>query len=207
MLSIRPKFFLMLLAASVLSGCSFYTYEVKPESTKSAQPAPKPASTAGFETGRFAFQKLYVSALIWGRDVQPLMLESVPRRDDTDGRAAEWTAKFVSPGKQSIRSFTWSIEEGVSPGRIDVYSPGNASTQAFNTNFLKIDSDKAFEIAQKNGGKAVLKKNPDLPIKFALMWDRQHNRLLWRVIYGPENQSKLRLLVNALTGEFVGVEK
>jgi hypothetical protein len=215
---LRPNFFLLLLAASIVVGCS----SPKPNPSTNdnapkpqAQPAPKPAETAQVETGRAAFQKLYASAHIWAGDAQPLTLESIPRKGDAEGKAAVWTAKFASASKRSIRSFMWSgatgedaPEQGISPGRIDVYSPENASTQPFSLNFLKVDSDKAFDVAQKHGGKAILKKNPDLPVKYSLEWDRQRNRLLWRVIYGgSDSDAKLRVLVNASTGEFVGLEK
>ncbi|MCU1309924.1 MAG: hypothetical protein JWO20_1049 [Candidatus Angelobacter sp.] len=215
----RPTQLVVLALALALHGCSS-SKPAEPGNTPSATPAaskpqPKHAETAQLETGRAAFQKLYASAHIWAPDAQPLALESIPRPGDGEGRAAVWTAKFASASKRSIRSFTWSgatgedaPEAGISPGRIDDYSPENASTQPFSLNFLKIDSDKAFEIAQKHGGKAVLKKNPDLPVKYALEWDRQHNRLLWRLIYGgAENDAKLKLLVNGATGEFVGVQK
>jgi hypothetical protein len=210
----------MLVALALsLHGCSSSKPAESGNTPSSApatsKPQPKPAETAQLETGRAAFQKLYASAHIWAPDVQPLTLESIPRKGDGEGKATVWTAKFASASKRSIRSFTWSgatgedaPEQGISPGRIDVYSPENASTQPFSINFLKIDSDKAFDIAQKHGGKAVLKKNPDLPLKYALQWDHQHDRLLWRMIYGgSENDAKLKLVVNAATGEFVGIEK
>jgi hypothetical protein len=216
MLPLKRNSLLLLLAALAVFGCSSPKPNTTNDNAPKAQskPAPKPAETAQLETGRAAFQKLYASAHIWAPDTQPLTLESVPRKGDGEGKAAVWTAKFASASKRNIRSFMWSgaagedaPEQGISPGKIDVYSPENASTQPFSLNFLKIDSDKAFEVAQKHGGKAIQKKKPDLPIKYALEWDRQHNRLLWRVIYGSENDSKLKALVNASTGEFVGLEK
>ena len=74
--------------------------------------------------------------------------------------------------------------------------------------FLKVDSDKALEVAQKHGGDKLLEKEPDTPILYFLDWDRQKNELLWHVIYGTDRDSaKLRVAVDASTGEFVRVEK
>jgi hypothetical protein len=41
-----------------------------------------------------------------------------------------------------------------------------------------------------------------------LDWNRQTNELIWHVIYGTDRMSaKLRVAVNASTGEFLRVEK
>ena len=96
----------------------------------------------------------------------------------------------------------------VSPGIEDTYSPTNASTTVFNMQFLKVDSDKALETAQKHGGDKLLEKEPDTPILYLLDWNRQKNELTWQVIYGTDRMSaKLRVAVNASTGEFLRVEK
>lgn len=207
----------MLACATVITGCTFYQTEStdKSKSAPVAKPAPKPARTAQLETGRAAFQKVYASARMWTPDAQPLILESQPREGDKDGQAAVWNAGFASAGKRSARNFTWSgatgedaPEQGISLGRIDVYSPENASTQTFSTNFLKVDSDKAFETAQKHGGAGVLKKNPALLPKYTLVWDPQNSRLLWRITYGASpRDTKLRVLVDASTDAFVKLEK
>ena len=52
------------------------------------------------------------------------------------------------------------------PGTEDTYSPTNTSTQIFDVAFLKVDSDKALEVAQKHGGEKLLAKEPDTPILY-----------------------------------------
>lgn len=196
--------------ALLLAGCTS-----APE--KPAEPAAKVEATkveSAFETGRAAFQRLYVSARTWAPDAQPVRLESRPTKEDPkDGRAAVWAAVFVSPSKQNVRNYLWSglasdPEKGVSPGSLDYYSPANASTRPFDLNYLKVDSTKAVEVADKKGGAALLKKNPELPIKYMLSFDAQKSRLLWRVVYGNSlSDAKLKVLVNASTGDFVAIEK
>jgi hypothetical protein len=208
---------LITLALLIATGCGSESQKPKPgtESSDKTLEEEKPAEPT-FVTGRSAFQKLYVSARTWAPDAQPVRLESRPHKlDPHDGRAGIWTATFVSASRQNLRSYIWSgitadnaPEPGVSPGSMDVYSPSNASTRPFDLTFLKVDSGRAFVVAQKKGGAALMKKDPEQPIKYMLFWDPQKARLLWRVVYGSsESNSKLRILVNASDGEFVAVEK
>ena len=90
----------------------------------------------------------------------------------------------------------------------DSYSPSNSSTQVFNVQFLKVDTDKAYAVAQQHGGEKLLQKEPDTPVFYVLNWNRQENELTWHVIYGNDRDTaKLRVAVNAATGEFSRVEK
>ncbi|HUS19238.1 MAG TPA: hypothetical protein VMZ25_06280, partial [Terriglobales bacterium] len=178
-------------------------------------PQAKPAKVESeFETGRAAFQRMYVSARTWSADAQPVRLESRPTKEDPkDGRAAMWAGMFVSASKGNLRNFTWSgvasdPDKGVQPGSMDVYSPANANTRPFDLNFLKVDSDKAFAVADKKGGAALLKKDPKQPLKYMLFFDNTKGRLVWRVLYGSsQSDAKLRILVNASTADFIAIEK
>jgi hypothetical protein len=54
----------------------------------------------------------------------------------------------------------------------------------------------------------MLEAEPDTPVFYLLEWNRQTNELLWHVIYGADRATaKLRVAVNASTGEFSRVEK
>jgi hypothetical protein len=91
---------------------------------------------------------------------------------------------------------------------MDTYSPGNVSTRPFDTAYLKIDTDKALAVADKKGGAALLKKNPEQRVKYLLSWEEAKGRLIWRVVYGiSEHDAPLRIDVNASTAEFVKIEK
>jgi hypothetical protein len=202
------KLLLVLLAVSWLAGCSSTP-------TQPAEP-PKPKA-ADLETGRAAFQKLYVAAKGWARDAQPYRLESMVNSDSNgrDGKSTIWRAGFASPAARSAKSYTWSGTDakdapprGMNPGTEDTYNPSNASTTVFDIGFLKTDSDKAFEIAQQHGGDKVLQKSPDSPVLYILEWNRVENMLVWHVIYGTSRDDfKLKIAVNATTGEYVRVEK
>lgn len=198
-----------LLLAVFLSGCSS-------EPATPAQPEKTPAKPE-IQTGRVAFQKTYIAARSWARDAQPFRLESQITADckGTDGKAAVWRAYFASPMGRSAKPYVWSGTDageapsrGISPGNEDSYNPSNSSTQVFDVQFLKVDSDQAFDVAQKHGGDKVLEKAADTPISYSLDWARPTSQLIWHVIYGTSrDQAKLVVDVNATSGEFIRVEK
>jgi hypothetical protein len=191
-----------ILAVGFMTGCSS-----EPSNPASAAPAqPKAPETI---TGSAAFFKCYISARGWAPDAQPYRVESEPTADSKgrDGKAGEWRSGFASPSKRTTRPYTWAPGD-ISHGVEDSYSPTNSSTQIFNVQFLKTDTDKAFSIAQEHGGEKLLEKDPDTPVFYAREWNRQTNELLWHVIYGADRETaKLRVAINASTGEFSRVEK
>ena len=189
-----------------------------PTGETSSQPAKKPeVQQAHYETGREAFQKMFLAARLWAPDVRPFRLQSQFTADapTAEGKAGLWRASFASPSKRMMKLFSWSglvgpdaPEQGISFSAEDSWSASNVSTQPFDIAFLKTDSDKAYEVAQKNGGDKLTKKDPKQPITFQLAWDATKNQLVWHVIYGDNpSEAKLRIAVDATTGEFIKVEK
>jgi len=191
-----------MLALASLIGCS--SQPAQP--TSAAKPAPKAPKTL---TGRSALQECYIAARAWAPDSKPFRVESeiTPEANGRDGKAMSWRASFASPAGHGAKPFMWSNGD-VSPGTEDNYSPTNTSTQIFDIQFLKIDSDQALEAAQKHGGDKLLETAPDTPVLYVLAWDRTTSGLMWHVLYGTDrDNAKLRIAVNATTGEFVKVEK
>jgi hypothetical protein len=201
------KLLLSVFALMLMTACS--SEPTKPAET--AKPQPKPADVI---TARSALQKLYISAHGWGPDARPYRLESMPNADSKgrDGKSAVWRAGFASVAQRGTKPYTFSgsdgPDRGVNPGIEDTYNPNNASTTAFDIAFLKTDSDKAFEVAQQHGGDKLLEKSPDTPVLYILEWDRVNNTLVWHVVYGTSrDDAKLKVAVNASTGEFIRIEK
>jgi hypothetical protein len=195
------KILIVILAVAVMSGCSSAP---APQTQTQSQPAPpKPPETI---TGNGAFFKCYTAARGWAGDAQGFSAQSAPSKT-SDGKSGEWRVGFASPAQRSTRLFTWSNGD-ISHSGDDTYSTSNSSTTVFNFQFLKIDTDKALSIAQEHGGKKLLDSTPDMAVIYLLDWNRQSNSLLWHVIYGPDrDNAKLRVAVNATTGEFFKVEK
>jgi hypothetical protein len=211
MMNLRTTGFTFVLALAVLAGCSSEKPAPTPE-TKSSTTANKPAAENQLQSGRAALQKMYAAARNWSIDSQPVSLSSNPNKGDANGEAAVWSASFASPSKRSIRNFMWSGQSGegsgVSLGSIEDYVPSNASTRPFDSNFLKIDSTQAFEVAQKHGGAALLKKTPDMLMRYSLRSDPRTQSLSWSIQYAPAGaSSKLNVIVNASTEAFVRIEK
>src|SRR3974390_1226220 len=172
---LKASFVFLLL--TLLVSCSS---ETKPAAEPPAQPAAKPVpKEAQYETGRTAFQKMFLAARLWAPDVKPFRLQSQFTIDapTAEGKAGLWRASFASPSKRMMKLFAWSglvgpdaPEQGISFSAEDSWSPSNSSTVPFDIAFLKVDSDKAYEVAQKNGGDKLTKKDPKQPVIFQLAW-------------------------------------
>jgi hypothetical protein len=190
----------------------------KPGTESASQPAAKPAAKeAQYDTGRTAFQRIYLSARLWAPDAKPFRLQSqfTAAAPTAAGKAGLWRASFASPSRRMMKLFVWSglvgpdaPEQGISFSAEDSWSPSNSSTQPFDMAFLKVDSDKAYEVAQKNGGEKLTRKDPQQAVILALSWDPAANQLIWHVLYGENpTEAKLRIAVDATTGAFLRVEK
>lgn len=193
------KLFAAILAVASMAGCSS-----APSTPATAEkPQLKAPETM---TGSGAFFKCYIAARGWAPDAQPFRVESAESKG-RDGKAGEWRSGFASVSRRATEFYTWSNGD-ISHNVEDAYSPSNSSTRIFDVQFLKVDTDKAFAVAQQHGGDKLLEKDPDTPVLYVLDWDRPTNELLWHVIYGTDRESaKLQVAVNASTGDFSRVEK
>jgi hypothetical protein len=199
----------IVLLLALLAACT--SEPSKPAEVKPEVKAPE------LITARSGFQRLYVAARGWNQDARPYRLQSVATSDGNghDGKWAVWRGSFASPAQRAAKTYTWSGSNadgaparGISFGIEDSYSATNASTQVWDMAFLKIDSDQAFETAQKHGGDKVLEKAADTPVTYVCDWNHNTNQLVWHIIYGTSREgAKLTVAVNASTGEFIRVEK
>jgi hypothetical protein len=196
-----------LLFALLLGGCS--TTEAP------RKEAEKPKNE--YVTGRVAFQKLLVQAHLWQPDAGPYAMESQYTKDAPvlEGRAGVWRGRFASPRHGAVKAYLWSgvtssdaPEAGINPSAEDTYSPTNLSTQPFDLVYLKKDSSDALTVAQAHGGKKLTDKDPKQPIIFQLDWNPRTTKLIWHVVYGDSlPNAKLRVAVDATTGDFQAIEK
>jgi len=200
--SLMKRLAIVLLSLAMISGCT----------SEAPQPAPK-AQPPDPQTGRSAFQHMFVAARGWAPDIRPYQLQSgvVGDQKGRDGKAVLWTAAFTSANMHASKPYTWSgidapdtPSRGVNPGTQDSFTPGND----FDVQFLKVDSDKAFSVAQDHGGDKILKEKPDTPVTYQLDWNKSGGNLVWHVIYGTSrNQAALVADVDATTGAFLRKEK
>src|SRR5262249_26545306 len=144
---LRKARWLFLIAPLLLAACS----ETKPVPASDGATPPK---TNQLETGGSALQKLLPAAHFWAGDAAPVQLSSTATTASNghEGKAGEWRAIFASPSRQKSEPFIWSgmadAERKVDHGVEDSYNPSNRSTQTWDLNYLKVDTDKAFAVAQ-----------------------------------------------------------
>ena len=183
-------------------------------SPKTAPETKATPAASQLETGRFALQKMLAPARFWSPDALPVRLESsnIKDSDGHGGKASFWRAQFASNSRQRQEPFTWSgvassdVARGVDHGTEDSYNPANRASRTFDLNYLKVDTDKAFDVAQEHGGKQILEKDPKMQVGYLLDWDAQSNQLRWHVMYGGGTVGKLTVLVDASSGAFIRKE-
>jgi hypothetical protein len=97
---------MLALAFLTMAGCT--SEPSKPAQTEKPQP-----KAVEFQTGRYAFQKLYIAARGWARDAQPFRLESqlMPDSKGKDGKSDVWRASFASAAGRSAKPYVWSGTE------------------------------------------------------------------------------------------------
>ena len=154
---------------------------------------------------------------MWAADVKPFRLQSQFTGDapTQEGKSSLWRASFASPSKRMMKLFVWSglagpdaPQPGISFSAEDSWNPSNTSTPTFDIGYLKVDGDSAYSVAQKHGGEKLTQKDAKQPVFFVLDWDASKSQLLWHVIYGnSQDEAKLRIAVDATSGEFVRIEK
>jgi hypothetical protein len=173
-----------LLVLLIASGCS----EKPPATKKEAEPAKPPEPV----TGQYALYQMFGMARAWAPDAEALQLRSLPLSEvpQVPGKAGAWEATFVSPSKLRARTYTYSVVEaagnlhkGVFAGLEESWSGPRPQAKPFPPSAVRVDTDKAYEIALKHGA-AYAKKNPNMPISFTLQWTNRHPVPAWRVIWG-----------------------
>jgi len=179
--------------------------------SKQADKAQQPAKPPELLTGRQAFQRMYPQARGWAADAQPLQLRSIQlaQVQGEPGKAGAWEATFVSLSKSSSRTYTYSsieaegnLHEGVFAGPVESYS-GRGPGVPFLIAAIRVDSDKAFEIAAEKS-RDYIKKHPGMPISFLLEQTNRFPQLTWRVIWGASaSSSDYSVFVDATMGTFI----
>jgi hypothetical protein len=204
-------FVLVLFAGLLLTGCS----STPPSQQQTPAGPAKPTADANkAETGRVAFQRIYVTARGWARDAMPVGLESQSTKEfpGKDGKVGVWRGTFGSASRQAMKPFVWSginsddaPTPGINPGSEDSFNANNTSTRPFDFNYLKVDSDKAYEIALAHGGKEFVAKNKDASVRYTLTFDGRSNQLRWIVNMESAGAKArpLTVILDATSGEFL----
>jgi hypothetical protein len=171
--------------------------EVKTEASKPAEPV----------SGSSAFYEMYKPARQWASDIQALSLVSgeIPEMKNTDGKAAVWTATFVSPSRRAARTFTYSVatsgtnQKGISATPEQAWTGATKTSKPFQNSDFKVDSDEAYKVAFDKAQEWVA-KNPAKKLSMMLASADRFPTPAWSFMWG-DSKAGYRVFVNALTGK------
>ncbi len=190
------------LLVLLLAGCS--------EPAKKAETKKEPPKPPAPVTGLTAFYEMYKTARNWANDLEGLKLNSgvMAEVKSEPGKAPSWQGTFVSPAQRESKVFSFIVAEGpstrkgVNVGPTSSWSP-KPNSKSFPLSTIKIDSDKAYEVALGKAGDYP-KKNPDKVITFLLEQTDRFPNPAWRVIWGESvGTSNFSVFVDATTGAYL----
>jgi len=192
-------------AALVMTACS-----EAPKTETTAGPEAKQEAAAPTEPvlGKTAFYEMYKPARAWATDLLVLSLASgeVEGFKIQGGKAAMWTAVFVSPSKQAARTFTYAIvdqlpkvHKGVFEGGTESWTGSTKQSEPFQMAEIAYNSDAAEEAAAEKAA-SFLKKNPNKPLSFFLGKADRFPAPVWYVLWGDKKLG-YSAFVNATTGK------
>jgi len=211
---------LMGVTAILLSGVIVIACSSAPTSP-STTPSPTPSPAAEKKepvlyTGKNCLSQMANAAARWQPDAMPVHMESNLNAESTghDGKSTVWRAMFASATRGANRTFTCSgsrLKEEAPIGvtvSSELASSPDMNRSMFQPMLLIVDSDKAFAVAQENGGANLFKKDPQQPVIYSLDWDGKRKELVWGIMYGSSrSDSKGVGVVDATTGKFLRAGK
>jgi hypothetical protein len=192
-------------AALALAACSSAPQPANTEPAVTAPPKP-----AGPVTGKTAFYEMYKPARTWATDIMPLSLASgdLTGFKNEDGKAALWTAIFVSPSLRQARHFTYAIatagtvQKGVTAGVPEGWSGATKDAMPFQNSDFATDSDAAYKtVADKAAD--WLKDHADKKCVLTLASAARFPAPVWVVMWGDSRSGGYAQYVNATTGALV----
>jgi hypothetical protein len=196
-------------AVLVLAACS-EAPKAPPAATKAETEAkkepPKPPEPVA---GQTAFYEMYKPARTWAPDVLALSLasEEVPALKNEGGKAAKWTAVFVSPSRREARTFSYSAvdsganQKGVTVGGAQSWSGATPKSKPFQNGEFIVNSDAAYDAAFEKA-KGWVQKHPGKTASLTLGNASRFSSPVWYVIWGNP-KSGFAVYVNATTGKVV----
>ena len=184
-----------LAAAMVFTACS---EAPKPAAdTKKEQAAPKKEEApvpSGPVAAKSAFYEMYKPAREWAADLLPLTLTAgdIPGMTNEAGKAARWTAVFVSPARKEARTFFYAVADhgpdthkGVTSGGTQTWTGETPKSRPFQITQFAIDSDAAYKTAATKAA-GWLKGHPGRKPEMVLANSARFPGPVWQVMWGTQ---------------------
>jgi hypothetical protein len=195
-----------LAAVLAWTACSNAPEPSAAETKTAAEAKKEPPKPPEPVTAQTAFYEMYKPARAWAADLLPLSLASgeVPSLQNEGGKAAMWTAVFVSPSRREARTFFYSaadngqVLKGVSAGGAQSWSGATPRSRPFQTTDFIVNSDAAYTAALAKAG-AWVKRHPGKKPAFFLGSSAKYPQPVWFVLWGT-TKSGYGVYVNATTG-------
>jgi hypothetical protein len=192
---------------ALVTACS----QAPPAPSADAKKTEEPKKALEPVAAQTAFFEMYKPARSWAPDLLVLSLASneVTGFKNEDGKAAMWTAVFVSPSRREARTFFYAIADqgttihkGVEVGGAQGWSGETPKTQPFQITEFTVNSDAAYKTASIKA-EAWLKKHPGMPVIMALGKTSRFAAPVWYIQWGTTKLG-YAAYVNATTGDFIG---
>jgi len=200
-----------MFAIVMTTACFEATKGTATETKTAAETKKEAVSPSESVSGKTAFYEMYKPARAWAADLLPLSLANgdVPGIKAEAGKAALWTAVFVSPSRREARTFSYAvvdqgatIHKGVNAGGAEPWSGATDKSRPFQITEFMVDSDVAYKTALERAG-AWVKKHPDKGVTFYLGNASRFPAPVWYVLFG-NNKFGYAVFVNATTGAIAG---
>jgi hypothetical protein len=211
---------IIFLSSVMMIACSSTTTSPADNTQKPTTPAPKKEPV--LYTGKSCLSQMAGMAGRWQPDAVPFHMESGLNAESNghDGKSTIWRGMFASPSRRTYKVFTCSGSRLRDEAAMGVTSTGETAygptvpALMFQSFLLTTDSDKAYALAQQNGGARLLEKDPQQPVMYTLDWNAKQKQLLWVVVYGTSpnqakgiNEAKGIGVIDASTGRFLRAAK
>jgi hypothetical protein len=192
-----------LAVAAMAAAAAFTSCTEAPQPAPSKEPAAakkEPPAPEGPVAAQTAFYEMYKPARAWAPDLLPLSLISgeVKGTANDGGKAAMWTAVFVSQSRREARTFVWAVGKGVSEAGAESWSGSTPKSRPFQITEFVVNSDAAYKTAAEKAA-AWLKKHPGKTASLSLASTARLQVPVWYVMWGTPKSGYLAF-VNATTG-------
>ncbi len=194
-------------AVLALTACSKTPKPTATETKAATEAKKEPTKPSEPIAAQTAFYEMYKPARAWAPDLLPLSVASgeVASLKNEGGRAAVWTAVFVSPSRHEARTFYYSvvnegetISKGVTAGGTQPWSGPTPKSRPFQTSQFLVNSDAAYATALTKAGTWV-KRHPEKKASLFLGSTARFPAPVWLVIWGT-TKSGYAVYVDATTG-------